>query len=488
MKILFYSVNALMVPVNFGAELDLMKTHMEAGDEIYVVRCKGELQSCHTNPQHFQHKCYLCKSRFQQGMDMIGLSADRVLDMSEEGVDYSRLPARFSSLEEIDSFSLEGQNFGEAVISSMVMELKDHKFDTHEYADKIAAKLRMAYLVHVNIRRYLEQIKPDLVYVFNGRLAESKAVLNNCLALNIPVYTIDRAGTQGRFALFKNATPLSIAAWRDDFIELWGTGGEDKVKIAEEYWTARRYGKEFGDPAFTKHQKQSLLPEGFDPSKKNIGIYISSEYELAGDPERKNPIYCDQNDALVQIVESLLPHPEYKVWLRAHPHITFTDNLQLIELREIEARNYTNLGIIWPKSPVDTYALVDACDKVLTFASTVGIEATFWGKPSILAGRAYYEDLDVVYRPKSHAELMQLLMDDNLPPKDKQGALIYAHGLMTNGIPYRHFTQTTVHDGHFNGKTFEPTKQQKLFAYMLKRLDKIRYKVRQKSQPEATRQ
>jgi hypothetical protein len=68
------------------------------------------------------------------------------------------------------------------------------------------------------------------------------------------------------------------------------------------------------------------------------------------------------------------------------------------------------LHVIPAESPVHSYSLVDASDVVITYGSTVGIEASYAGKVSILMGRAVYEDLDVVIKPDSHAEMVEILL------------------------------------------------------------------------------
>jgi len=67
---------------------------------------------------------------------------------------------------------------------------------------------------------------------------------------------------------------------------------------------------------------------------------------------------------------------------------------------------------------VDSYDIVSAADVVLTFGSTIGIEAAYYGKPSILLGRAVYEDLGSCYVPSSHDELMKLLSSSGILPKN----------------------------------------------------------------------
>ena len=82
-------------------------------------------------------------------------------------------------------------------------------------------------------------------------------------------------------------------------------------------------------------------------------------------------------------------------YLRVHPHMKElpSSTSQLVDIQALSSR-YSNVCVIWPEENIDTYALIDACEKILTFGSTVGIEATYWGKPSILADYAKFENFN----------------------------------------------------------------------------------------------
>jgi hypothetical protein len=108
------------------------------------------------------------------------------------------------------------------------------------------------------------------------------------------------------------------------------------------------------------------------------------------------------------------------------------------------------LTVIHPESPVSTYALLRAADKVLSFGSTVGIEATYWGKPSILAGRCFYEGLGATYNPASHEELVELLVAE-LPAKDRTAALMYGFHMSTFGTPFKWWVADGFESGKFKG-------------------------------------
>jgi hypothetical protein len=116
--------------------------------------------------------------------------------------------------------------------------------------------------------------------------------------------------------------------------------------------------------------------------------------------------------------------PDLHFYLRIHPNlkgVTHRDHMDLYQLKQ-----YPNITIIPPESMVSTYALMDACEKVVTFGSTTGVEASYWGKPSILVGRSYYEMLDACYHVKSKEELAEALKAQ-LAPKDRLGADKYGY-------------------------------------------------------------
>ena len=122
---------------------------------------------------------------------------------------------------------------------------------------------------------------------------------------------------------------------------------------------------------------------------------------------------------------------------------------------EISGDNFT---LIPSDSKISTYALIDNCEKVLTFGSTAGIEATFWGKPSIMAGASMYLHLDAVYRPKTHEELLQMLTAQ-LKPKSKEDAIKYGYYFNTFGEKFKYFEATDFFEGTFKGEKVVASKR-----------------------------
>ena len=112
--------------------------------------------------------------------------------------------------------------------------------------------------------------------------------------------------------------------------------------------------------------------------------------------------------------------------------------------------SFANLTIIQPDSPISSYALMDACEKSISFGSTMGIEATYWKRPSILYGKSYYMLTNCTYVPKSLNELMELLLDRDLPPLPRESAYPFAYFSTRYGTETKYFKY--IHDRLFTYK------------------------------------
>jgi hypothetical protein len=459
MKVLFLSLYA--DTPHFETELELISDLLEQGHEVHVLRCRGELAACIKNPDHRPGWCKVCVSKIDDGLRSLAVRVEEL--GPAPAVD---LPD-FDDAEQLKQYCFQDANIGRGVYSTVCSRInKDTKFDTRKYAADIRRELQSAHHVFTATRALLSRLRPDAVYLFNGRFATSYAAVEACRQSGVDFFTHERGGTPDRYLLRKNALPHDIQINHQEILASWGEGGDDKVAAAERWYRARRDGQEKSWESFTKAQTVGRLPDGFDPGKRNIAIFNSTMEEYASIKGWEPTLYPDEVQGLVQIVRALGSRPDVKVWLRVHPNlknIARGDNYQLREYGLLEAGNLT---IIWPESPVHTYALLDACQVTLTFGSTVGAEACFWKKPSVLAGRALYEQLGCCHRPQSHEELMALLLGDP-PCQPPLGALQYGYWETVRGTPYRKFEPTGLYSGRFKGRECRPSLAARLQSALL---------------------
>jgi hypothetical protein len=116
----------------------------------------------------------------------------------------------------------------------------------------------------------------------------------------------------------------------------------------------------------------------------------------------------------------------------------------------------------------------------------MGIEATYWGIPSILCANAIYEKFNIAYQPSSHEEVINLILSD-LQPIVSDDVYKYGYYNSVFGIEYRYYKPIDLFNGlflgvdlHFNFfnnkiKPFLKGKFPSLYNY----LKRIFYKIKQ---------
>ena len=122
-----------------------------------------------------------------------------------------------------------------------------------------------------------------------------------------------------------------------------------------------------------------------------------------------------------------------------------------------------------PDSKINSYSLLDFVDIVITFGSTIGVEATLQKKPSILFGRTYWEDNDAAYKPSSLEDLENLLFKSDLKPKSKLNALKEGYFQRHRGREQFKFIKVDKNlRYHFKGKRVKHLSAQDRFKEFIK--------------------
>jgi hypothetical protein len=439
-------------------DLELFEEHLERGDEVDVLCCRADLPACDRNPRHLLGRCRMCVGRLDAALRLLSRPVRRfpIVDPSaKDSRELAALRREFATEEELKAFRVDGFDLGYGVLSSMISFLRDPDPVSAANRPWLSNLLVSALAVHRSVRHRLAAEHYDRVYVYNGRFAITRAVLRACTSAGVECFTHERGSDHSRYSLHHNTTIHDPGAMYRAIHEAWEAERDNKRRqaIGAKFYEERAGGREQAWISYVKDQRVDLLPKGFDPEGRNIVIFNSSEDEFAaiGDAWR-NPLYETQNDGIVHLAGALADHPEIRLWLRVHPNLRGVENRQT---REIEAFSFPNLTKIAADSPVGSYALLRSAWKVATFGSTMGIEATFWRRPSVLLGPSLYRELGATFNPVTLEEAIDLLVRD-LEPKPLEPALRYGFYQKTFGRPFRHYRPQGVFRGTFRGKRVRP--------------------------------
>lgn len=463
MKVFVLSLNHLWNP-HFETELEIIANHQKNGDDVFVLTDYAYLHGIISNPYDSYVNRIIAKNRFYEGMRILPIPRRNILFIKKNALYAHLLPKYFDDFNQLRNYSLFEVNFGQGVVSTIVSVLEDHEIDVLLNSDWIYKILTSSLLVYESVIDVIEKYKPEIFYIFNGRFAETLSAVNACKQKGVNFFTHERGRNIYTYLLCKNSLPHSLSYLKNSIYSTCVNFDEDKMAKGKKWFLERRNGIDQGWMSFIKEQRKNILPTNFDFKKKSIAIFNSSLDEYVSFKEWQPPFYLNEIEGLRQIFNSFEGNSNLHFYLRVHPNLKGRNNTQIKLLNQF---NFKNLSIIWPEDSVDTYTLAEACDTTLTFSSTMGVEANFWGKPVILAGRSAYENLGCCYCPENHQDVVNLLNTD-LKPLPIDGALMYGYWQATRGIEYKYFEPIGFFDGKFMGKKIEGQ-----FSFM----DKVKLKI-----------
>ncbi len=484
-KIVIVSPYATVAP-HFETELEIAQRHLDKGDRVTIISCMGELANCDFNDTHQSKRCDECRGRRIDGFKQLRGNA-RCRTFKSVGKNKLQTPrVDATSVEQLKNLKLGQFDIGYAVLSSLVSNLREPRPNLQQYSELINRFYDSANHVYSAMLRYLDRHRPDKVYVFNGRFAAMRGVLRACQERSVECVIHERGWNTHHYQLYHNRLPHDIQYMEQRMKTAWETADPATRHDTAAAWFESRVNRvEQNWHSFVKDQTKGKLPAGWDSNRHNVVLFNSSEDEFAAIGDMwTNHTYPDQVTGIIRIARSLQQQArQVHLTVRVHPNLKHVDNHST---RQILALDMPNLSVVPAHDTVDSYQLLRASDTVVTFGSGMGIESVYWGKPSILLGPSFYQNLGGTYQPAKHEEAIQL-MSCPLNPLSKTGALIYGHWFQTHGIRFKHFEPTGLFSGTFQGKLIYPKNKKTVATRMARRLRSIKKRVARLVGPNGTR-
>lgn len=446
MKVVFFDSCIIWVP-HFETDLEIMEKHLANGDEVYWIDCNADLPFCQPNPANSIKKCKSCIKRKNKGLNILG---EKVKRINIKDFSNGNIPLPFvSDITSLKKLKYKNLDVGLATVSSLVSHVRNPNPNLVKH-DKIWSNAyKASVLMYDFFTEVFKSNKFDLAYIFNGRYAPERGFYRACIDNDLKFNIHERGRDKDHYMLYKNTSAHSREAFKQRYNDVWINSSLielEKNRIGEQFFVDRAMGKEQFWISFVNDQKEGALPNNWSSKSLNVTIFLSSEDELLSiSDEWKNPIYNSQMEGIKKIINDCPKNINF--FLRIHPNLLGVKNK---DMREFENLNFSNLTIIPASSHISTYTLLKNSNKVISFGSTVGAEATFWGTPSVLAGVSYYHGLDIAYDAKSHDDVIKLITK-NLEPKNKNNAIKYGFYFKSFGEKYINYKALSLYSGTYKG-------------------------------------
>lgn len=356
----------------------------------------------------------------------------------------------FSEKDEVN-FNQVYEDFevGAATLSTYISVSRDR--DLKNVRQPFVRELAInALALYLGLQKWLQREDIEVVYNFNGRQDYVRAVMRAALSQNIDCYNAERTRLKGNIDFYKNTFPHDHKSRFELVNQNWEESAlteEEKKNVGADFYRRQQAGESVIFPSFTEKMSKGEVPQVIRNGKRNIVIFNSSDDEIAAFGELfKNPYFKNQNEG-IKFLAALVGKnfPGYNLIIRMHPNLTGVQQAYVREIRDLH-QSFPNVFVIEPESTIDSYALMAAAEKVVSFGSTTGLEANFMRKPVILLGIGFYYQAHFAYKPTSRAEIKSLLAAD-LKPCPLQDTLKIGFYFQQGGIKTRYYHEERMGEG-----------------------------------------
>jgi len=437
---------------HFSSELDIIQKHIELNQNVTLLVCDGVLHACEANPDHVLAHCLRCIGIRNHGLSLLS-SRIHILPLIDDH--NTKLRTHFLNINDLKEYHVDQFDVGMAVYSSLVDYSNEVLPDPKVHAEHIKKLITDAVDTYTSALNYLKKNKYDLVYIFNGRYAAARAWVRACEKHGVRFRIHERAGKHDRYTQLENSYLHDTSIYASLINKHWDECADitSRYREASEFFEERPKGRLGTWHSFVTDQDKEISDIQTNPELKQYIIFSSTESEFSATEDFYKPLLFErQLEAIGRIAKYIsLNLKHVRLTLRVHPN-SKSDKDRWWEspsLTEIE-----KLIIIPPESKISSYQLLNIANLVITLGSSIGVEATYWGKTSILFGQAYHRGIKAVYEPNDYGQLWQML-ENPPPPLPVEGALKYGYYFRTAGEPFSNIEPVNYYTLKFKGEILE---------------------------------
>lgn len=359
----------------------------QSGQNVKAIACDGDVKGCIVNPIGLAAICQHCQRVRTQALAQVTHVTD-VISLSHVDTQHNYMPTQ-EQLQQIDESALN------TILTFYRQDPDSHPHNSlrRKIYSTLATRLRNhTVFVYRSLLRIFETERIDRLEFFNGRITPTRGALLAAQRAGNAFAVLEVSGRNRYLTVTENASVHDLHAKQTELLQFLESK-DYALEDGDEFFRARRIGAETNDRSFTQGQRPGVVTLDERPV---VSIFTSSSDEL----KISGPQWFTQasNNPIQFILDlAMLISDNYNLIVRMHPNQLGDKTGQAATMIRALS-NVPHLTLIRPDSRASTYEILDKSVCVITFGSTIGLEATYWGKPSLLAGRALWDQLEIAYK------------------------------------------------------------------------------------------
>jgi hypothetical protein len=368
------------------------------------------------------------------------------------------------SLDSLMTFEYRDLPLGPLALPGLRWILRRHHLNDDEATRFFLREyILSAWNVAVNFERFLDQVRPQSVVVFNGQFypeATAKWVAKRrglrVISHEVGLQPASGFFTDGEATIY----PIHIPA---DF-EM-SEAQNDRLDA----YLQKRFQGNFSMAGVKFWPSIKGLDEAFDRKaaqfKQIVAVFTNVIFDTS--QPHANTLFEDMFVWLDLLLESAGRHPETLFVIRAHPDEMRVRKAGLETVAgwvaERRASELPNILFVPPDEHLSSYELIARSKFVMIYNSTIGLEAAIMGAAVLCAGKARFTQYPTVFFPPGEAEYASMLESFlaaepiEVPAEFCRNARRFLYyQLFRSSLPFGKFLETGVRSTHARLKWFDP--------------------------------
>ena len=414
------------------------------GADVKFVCCRGSFLECDVAWEavrpRTENTCSNCLQHHQYVFEKHDIETEWLTDYFPHNAvqEASTWVSRLKTSDLLDAHA-KGCALGSWVRSSVHSHLKISQIDFNDR--KIVSTYRRylygAYLTMLALENAYARYQPDVLLTLNGRFFSHRVAMELAKLRGIRTVIHERSQITQSICLWEEekcqgraTLDRSWSEWKD--IPLTAV----ELRDTERIFMWRETGKNTGWKPFSVAEKpiDTLRQElGLSAEKKVVSLFTSTDDELCAIDEW-TPI-MDQEHWLIRTKQWFASHPDINLVVRIHPNVlgSLGNNYQALQTTLDAFSNAPdNIKIVMPDQQINSYQLLSLSSACLVHSSTVGIEASLRGVPSLYVGGGHFFGREFAYNLSHSSEyesLLERICTQNTDPRHRKFAYRFGYQL-----------------------------------------------------------
>jgi hypothetical protein len=424
-RVLFFTVRGWYAHV--GTEVVLARALANRGAEPRFFLCGGGLSQCDFKPGSDAYVtrplCWRCTGFARRMIHAASFSLREMKDVLDVQEVRRRADAAVANCgrSKLIDFQYRGMPIGEYVIPSVLRSLHSGDIgadpaDIETLRGFVSSAIMAADLAEA----LLDQEKPEVVVLTNGLFFEERILLEASQRRGLRVFAYERGIPTNTIitAVNRPVLPFDVSPQWDRRLNrpLSDTEDADLDRMME-----RRLQGDVGVqriwPDMASTERRIFETLGLDTDKSLSVLFTNVIWDTA--VYRRDIGFDGMFEWLARTISTFSSLDDQQLVIRVHPAEV---RLPLEETRDrtdtYVRKNFpvlpTNVKLIGPSDSVNSYELIMASDRVLTYASTIGLEAALLSRTVLVSGDVHYRGRGFTIDVDSPEHLKEVLSNPDM--------------------------------------------------------------------------